>query len=135
MKLERIVPGSRLSGIAGDGAVEVVATRSYGPDAVEVAWRGPDGLGDRILYREDEPRIREVSPGRRWAFDGDGDAFRLGPQDRQTDIRFRAMSPYRGRTRTSTFSWGLSDIPGSHDVAYARRCNLTLPTSAGSVPT
>ena len=80
MKLERIVPGSRLSGIAGDGAVEVVATRSYGPDAVEVTWWGPDGPGDRILYREDEPRIKEVSPGRRWAFDGDGDAFRLATE-------------------------------------------------------
>jgi len=80
VKLERIVPGSRLSGIAGDRAVEVVATRSYGSDAVEVTWKGPDGLGDRILYREDEPRIREVSPGRRWAFDGDGDAFRLASE-------------------------------------------------------
>ena len=56
MKLERIVPGCRLSGVEGGGAVEVVATRSYGPDAVEVTWRGPDGLGDRILYREDEAR-------------------------------------------------------------------------------
>ncbi len=80
MKLERIVPGSHLSGIAGDGAVEVVATRSYGPDAVEVTWKGSGGLGERILYREDEPRIREVSPGRRWAFDGDGDAFRLASE-------------------------------------------------------
>ena len=80
MKLERIVPGSRLSGIASGGAVEVVATRSYGPDAVEVTWRGPDGLGDRVLYREDEPRIKEVSPGRCWAFDGDGDAFRLASE-------------------------------------------------------
>ena len=80
MKLERIVPGSRLSGIAGGVAVEVVATRSYGPDAVEVTWKGPDGLGERILYREDEPRIGEVTPGRCWAFDGDGDAFRLASE-------------------------------------------------------
>ena len=80
MKLERIVPGSHLAGIAGAGAVEVVATRSYGSDAVEVTWRGPDGLGDRILYREDEPRIREVSPGRRWGFDADADAFRLASE-------------------------------------------------------
>ena len=63
MKLERIVAGRRLSGIAGSGAVELVATRSYSPDAVEVTRRGSDGLGDRILYREDEPRIREVTPG------------------------------------------------------------------------
>ena len=68
MKLERIVPGSRLPGIAGDGAVEVVATRPYGPDAIEVVWRGPDGLGDRILYREDEPRIREVCRDCYWLF-------------------------------------------------------------------
>ena len=80
MKLERIVPGSRLSGIAGEVAVEVIVARAYGPDAVEVTWRGPDGLGDRILYREDEGRIREVSPGRRYAFDGDGHAFRLASE-------------------------------------------------------
>ena len=58
MKLERIAPGCRLSVIAGGGAVEVVAARSYGREAIAVTWRGPDGLGDPILYREDEPRIR-----------------------------------------------------------------------------
>ena len=45
-----------------------------------MTWKGPDGLGERILYREDEPRIGEVSPGRRWAFDGDGEAFRLASE-------------------------------------------------------
>ena len=80
MKLERIVPGSRLSGVVGEGAVEIIATRAYGLDALEVTWRGPDGLGDRILYREDEPRLREVSPGRRYAFDGDGHDFRLASE-------------------------------------------------------
>ena len=64
----------------GEGAVEIIATRAYGPDALEVTWRGPNGLGDRILYREDEPRLREVSPGRRYAFDGDGHDFRLASE-------------------------------------------------------
>ena len=80
MKLESIVPGSRLAGVHGDSPVEVVATRAYGPDAVEVTWKGPDGLGERILYRDDEPRLREVSPGRRYAFDGDGHDFRLASE-------------------------------------------------------
>ena len=75
MKLERIDPGSRLSEIAGKG--ELMATRPYRPDAVDVTYRGPEGLCDQILYREDEPRIRGFSPGCCWAFDGDGDAFRL----------------------------------------------------------
>ena len=54
IKLESIVSGARLAGIAGDSPVEIVATRPYGPDAVEVTWKGPDGLGQRILYRSDE---------------------------------------------------------------------------------
>ena len=80
MKLESIVPGSRLAGILGDGSVEIVATHAYGPGAVEVTWKGPDGLGDRILYRDDEARIREVAPARRYAFDGDGHLFRLASE-------------------------------------------------------
>ena len=80
VKLERIVPGSRLTGVIGDGAVEILSARAYGPDAVEVTWRGPDGLGDRILFRDDEPRLREISPARRFAFDGDGHLFRLASE-------------------------------------------------------
>ena len=78
--MESIVPGSRIAGIAGDGPVEVVATRAYGADAVEVTWKGPDGLGQRVLYRDDEARLQEVAPARRFAFDGDGRLFRLASE-------------------------------------------------------
>ena len=47
-----------MSGIAGEAAVEILSVRAYGPDAVEIAWKGPDGLGERILFRDDEPRLR-----------------------------------------------------------------------------
>ncbi len=77
IKLESIVPGSRLSGIHGDGPVEIIAARSYGADAVEVTWKGPDGIGERILFRDDETRLHETAPARRFAFDGDGRLFRL----------------------------------------------------------
>ena len=80
LKLEQIVRGSRLTGIHGDGAVEVIATRAYGPDAVEVTWKGPDGLGDRILYRGDEALLKEVASGGRFAFDGDAHMFRLASE-------------------------------------------------------
>ena len=80
VKLESIVPGSRVTGVLGDAAVEVISTRSYGPDAIEVTWKGPDGLGERILYRQDEPSLQEVSPSRRFAFDGDGKLFRLAAE-------------------------------------------------------
>ena len=80
MKLESIVPGAHLAGIVGDGAVEVIATRAYGTDAVEVTWKGLSGLGQRVLYRDDEARLDEVVPARRFAFDGDGRLFRLASE-------------------------------------------------------
>ena len=58
VKLESIVSGSRVTGVMGDAAVEVISTRSYGHDAIEVTWKGPDGLGERILYRQDEPSLQ-----------------------------------------------------------------------------
>lgn len=61
----------------GDGSVEILSVPAYGPDAVEVAWKGPNGLGERILYRDDDSRLRELSAGRSFAFDGDGRLFRL----------------------------------------------------------
>ena len=80
VRLENIVPGMRLTGIISDQSVEVVATRSYGPNSLEVVWRGPDGLGERIFDRSDEPRLRTVSAGRSFAFDGDGHLFRLASE-------------------------------------------------------
>ena len=80
VRLESIVTGMRLAGVIGDQSVEVVTTRAYGPNSLEVVWRGPDGLGERIFDRSDEPRLRTLSEGRRFAFDGDGDLFRLASE-------------------------------------------------------
>ena len=80
MKLESIAPGRRVSGLAGEAAVEILSARAYGPDAVEVAWKGPDGLGERILFRDDELRLRMAAQGRRFAFDGDGHLFWLASE-------------------------------------------------------
>ncbi|MCY3564646.1 MAG: helicase-related protein, partial [Gammaproteobacteria bacterium] len=80
VKLETIVPGSRLTGVHGEEPVEVIATRAYGPDAVEVTWKGPNGLGDRILYRDDEQRLRNLAETRSFAFDGDSQLFRLAAE-------------------------------------------------------
>ena len=80
MKLESIVQGSRVFGLSGKAAVEILSARAYGPDALEVAWKGPDGLGERILLRDDEPRLRMEDAARRVAFDGDGHLFRLASE-------------------------------------------------------
>ena len=80
VRLESIVPGVRLAGVIGEQSVEVVSTRAYGANTLEVVWRGPDGLGARIFDRSDEQRLRTVGAGRSFAFDGDGDLFRLASE-------------------------------------------------------
>ena len=80
VKLESIVPGSRVSGLSGKAAVEILSSRACGPDALEVVWKGPDGLDERILFRDDEPRLRMEDAARRFAFDGDGHLFRLASE-------------------------------------------------------
>ena len=92
MKLESIVPGSRVSGIAGEAAVVILSAQAYGPDAVEVAWKGPDGLGERILLRDDEPLLRTAAEEHRFTFDGDGHLFRLALE------ALRIRLAYRSRT-------------------------------------
>ena len=43
-------------------------------------WKGPDGLGDWILYRNNEQQLRSVAVARRFAFDGDSLLFRLASE-------------------------------------------------------
>ena len=81
VKLESIVPGGRLIGVADDGQAEILSVRPCGPDAAEVIWRGPEGrLGEGILYRDDEPRLHDVTPARRIDFNADGHLFRLASE-------------------------------------------------------
>ena len=80
VRLENIAPGMCLAGVLGEQSVEVIATRSYGPNSLEVVWRGANGLGERIFDRSDEPRLSTISAGRSFAFDGDGHLFRLASE-------------------------------------------------------
>ena len=45
---------------------------------LKVIFRDGEGpLGERLLYRDDEPSLELVEIGRPWSFDGDGDLLRL----------------------------------------------------------
>ena len=76
VRLEEIVAGSALTGLNGAEAVEVVAARSYGPDAVEVTFKSASGLSQTIVYRHDESMLAFAQAARRFSFDGDGELVR-----------------------------------------------------------
>ena len=80
MRLEQIVPGSRIRGISGDKFVDVIAARSYGPDAVEVTYKSNGGVEQTVLFRSSEAELALVSPARRFAFEGDGHLLRLASE-------------------------------------------------------
>src|SRR5215472_4080010 len=78
MKLENLTPNTSIRGILPDCLVTVVATRWFGSEALELTFKDPAGRVDnRLLYRDDEPRLEVVEHGRPWSFDGDGSLFRL----------------------------------------------------------
>jgi len=80
VRLEEIVPGSRVRGIASRDFVEILAARSFGPDAVEVTYKGNGTVDQTVLYRSSEVELELASPTRRFAFDGDGHLLRLASE-------------------------------------------------------
>ena len=54
VRLEEIVPGSRVRGIASRDFVEILAARSFRPDAVEVTYKGNGTVDQTVLYRSSE---------------------------------------------------------------------------------
>ncbi len=79
-RLEQIVPGSRIRGIAGDEFVEVLVARSFGLDAVEVTYKTSGRVDQTVLFRSSESELELATPSRRFGFDGDGHLLRLASE-------------------------------------------------------
>jgi len=83
-KLEELKKGALVKGIRPDGAVSVVDVNWHGSDVVELFYKEPSGsTGCELLYRDREPTLEILQPGRAWSFDGDGALFRLAAEARR----------------------------------------------------
>lgn len=77
-RLEELQVNAAVRGILPDGIVTVVSVQWFGSEALELAYKEPDGrIANVLLYRHDEPGLEVVEQGRPWSFDGDGGLFRL----------------------------------------------------------
>jgi len=64
--LEQLKPGSRVAGVLPGVPVAVVAVEWHGDAAVELTYKTATGeLGQRVLYRADEPALEEAVVGAR----------------------------------------------------------------------
>ncbi len=76
--LEELTVGSIVEGVIPGKTVSVVSVKWYGSSSVTVFYDDQSGnVGQQLLFRSDEHRLQLVEPGRQWAFDGDGELFRL----------------------------------------------------------
>ena len=89
-KLEDLVPGVSVAGVAGDMPVRVIATRWFGGNSVLLTYQDGHGRTDQtVLGRDRESSLSLLKPGRARAFDGEPDAWRLAAEALR--IRYAAL--------------------------------------------
>ncbi len=77
-RLEEVKSGSTVKGLAPGGTAKVVQIEWFGDQAAKITFEDNAGrIGQRIIYRADEPSLDVVTEGRPWSFDGDGALLRL----------------------------------------------------------
>jgi superfamily II DNA or RNA helicase len=89
MRLEDVTPGIALNGLEPASVTTVVAVVAIADGAVQVIYRTPEGvLKDRLLGQSDEPAITVATQERPWAFDGNGEDFKLAVEAKRIDLAF-----------------------------------------------
>ena len=78
LKLESITKNALISGIEAGQVVRIVSADLLGDNALSVVYKTNDGrLGERVLFRTDEANLSLAEAGRPWAFDANGEDFKL----------------------------------------------------------
>ncbi len=67
-RLEDLTTGTPLTGVTAAGTATVEFAQRIGEQGLKVIFRDSDGhLGDRFVYRDDEPSLELVEMGRPWS--------------------------------------------------------------------
>jgi len=93
-RLEELTKGALVSGVVADRTVTVIDVAWHGSEVVTLTYRTADGtVAERLVYRDDEPRLAIVEEGKPWAFDGEGEAFKLASEAKRIDLAY-LFDPY-----------------------------------------
>jgi SNF2 family DNA or RNA helicase len=77
-RLEDLKQGAQVKGIDPHSAVTVINVIWFGSDVLELTYRDRDGQPHtELLYRDREGDLEVIEVGVPWAFDADGELFRL----------------------------------------------------------
>lgn len=77
-KLEDLKQNAQVKELSASGTVIVIYAKRYGSDVVELTYRDQNGQPHtELLYRDREADLEVIDAGIPWAFDADGETFRL----------------------------------------------------------
>ena len=87
--LESLKPGIALIGIEPTRVVTLVAVVPIAEGSVQAIYKTPEGaLKERLLTRAEEAHISLATEERPWAFDGNGEDFKLAVEAKRIDLAF-----------------------------------------------
>jgi superfamily II DNA or RNA helicase len=93
-RLEDLTSNAVVVGVVPDAHVTVVNVAWHGTEVITLTYRTADGnVGEKLLYRDDEPGLSLVEQGRPWSFDGDGEAFKLASEAKRISLAY-LFDPY-----------------------------------------
>lgn len=80
-RLEEITVGSYVTGIDGSSAVEIVAVKWYGTEAMEITYKLATGkAGNMIVARDSESSLEITGSSMPWSFTADGNLTKLASE-------------------------------------------------------
>lgn len=89
VKLEHIIPHTQLRGILPGESVEVIATRWYGTECIELTYKTKDGRpASQLLDRSYENNLDADEDRRLWSFEGEGDTFILASEAQRIKLAY-----------------------------------------------
>ena len=89
MKLEELAAGQAITGLDPSSVATLIAVIAVADGTVQAVYKTPDGsLKERLLGRLDESNIQIAVTELPWAFDGDGDVFKLTVEAKRIELAF-----------------------------------------------
>ena len=112
-RLEDLVKGARISGVAPTGAVTVIDAEWIGSDAVNLTYEDDQGNVRReIVYRSKEADLALDGGGRPWSFDADPELFTLVAEAKRISLA-HLFDPY-----LATYTSDVDPLPHQIEAVY-----------------
>jgi superfamily II DNA or RNA helicase len=94
LPLEALTRDAQVQGLAAGQIARLVAASMVSDDSCHVVYRLPDhSIHEALLSRADEARLALATVGAQWAFDADGEAFKLAAEAYRIDLAY-LFDPY-----------------------------------------